>query len=264
MDSKLCGRFALTGSAAFRRTPGQGGFALSVGGFHPSFRPPDGFPALKRITVALTAGDNPKLVCEAYLAITANTIQLGASASLYASACGFSLDGHIGFDILIEPLFFHYLAEFRASVQLKRGSRNLFKVSVSGALEGTVPLRVAGKATFEILWCDFSVSFDKTLVGGSSERSLPLLDVLGVLLDQIADARHWTALEPGGALQLVTLRPDRSDADRVLLHPMGNLTIKQGAVPAQPRPGPRPGRHHHPERRSDLHDHTGQHRRPTS
>lgn len=231
VDSKLCGRFALTGSAAFRRTPGRGGFALSVGGFHPAFRPPDGFPALKRITVALTAGDNPKLVCEAYLAITSNTIQLGASASLYASACGFSIDGHIGFDVLIEPLSFHYLAEFRASVQLKRGTRNLFKVSVSGALEGTLPLRVAGKATFEILWCDFSVGFDKTLVGGSSERSLPLLDVLGVLVDQIADARHWTSLEPGGALQLVTLRPDRSGASRMLLHPMGSLTVRQGVVP---------------------------------
>ena len=231
VDSKLCGRFALTGSAAFRRTPGPGGFALSVGGFHPSFRPPDGFPPLRRITVALTAGDNPKLICEAYLAITSNTIQLGASATLYASACGFSIDGNIGFDVLIEPLRFRYLAEFRASVQLKRGSTNLFKVSVSGALEGTVPLRVRGKASFEILWCDFSVGFDKTLVGGSSDRALPLLDVLGVLVEQLSDARHWTALEPGGALQLVTLRPDRADAHRVLLHPMGSLTIKQGAVP---------------------------------
>jgi hypothetical protein len=231
VDSKLCGRFALTGSAAFRRTPGQGGFALSVGGFHPSFKPPDGFPELKRVTLALTAGDNPKLICEYYLAITANTIQLGANATLYASACGFSLDGNIGFDVLIEPLRFHYLASFHASVQLKRGSTNLFKVSVSGELEGTIPLRVAGKASFEILWCDFSVSFDKTLVGGSSDRSLPPVDVHGLLLQQLSDPRHWTPLEPGGALQLVTLRPDRPDAARVLLHPMGSLTVKQGAVP---------------------------------
>lgn len=231
VDSKLCGRFALTGSAAFRRTPGQGGFALSVGGFHPSFRAPDGFPTLKRMTLALTAGDNPKLICEAYLAITANTIQLGANATLYASACGFSIDGSIGFDVLIEPLRFHYLASFHASVQLKRGSTNLFKVSVSGELEGTIPLRVAGKATFEILWCDFSVSFDKTLISGSSDGALIPIDVLGVLLEQLADPRHWVAVEPVGALALVALRADRPDATRVMLHPMGSLTIQQGAVP---------------------------------
>ncbi len=231
VDSKLCGRFALTGAAAFRRTPGQGGFALAVGGFHPAFRPPDGFPALRRITLALTAGDNPKLVCEAYLAITANTIQIGASATLYASACGFSIDGNIGFDVLIEPLFFHFLAEFRASLQLKRGSRNLFKVSVSGALEGTIPLRAAGKASFEILWCDFSVGFDKTLVPGSTTRNLPVIDVLGLLIDQLADPRQWTSLEPPDALRLVTTRPDRPGADRILIHPLGGLQVTQGSVP---------------------------------
>ena len=71
VDSKLCGRFPLTGSAAFRRVPGVCGFALAVGGFHPRFAAPPGFPALTRVTVALTNGDNPKLILQAYLAITA-------------------------------------------------------------------------------------------------------------------------------------------------------------------------------------------------
>ena len=35
VDSKLCGRFPLTGAAAFRRVAGVKGFALAVGGFHP-------------------------------------------------------------------------------------------------------------------------------------------------------------------------------------------------------------------------------------
>ncbi len=78
VDSKLCGRFPLTGAAAFRRVAGVKGFALAVGGFHPRYPAPPGFPALGRVTVALTNGDNPKLVCQAYLAITANTVQFGA------------------------------------------------------------------------------------------------------------------------------------------------------------------------------------------
>ncbi len=231
VDSKLVGRFALTGSAAFRRTPGSGGFALSVGGFHPSFRPPDGFPALRRITLALTSGDNPKLICEAYLAVTANTLQIGASATLYASACGFSIDGNIGFDALIEPLRFRYLAEFRASIQLKRGSRNLFKVSVSGALEGSLPLRVRGRASFEICWCDFSVGFDKTLLGGSSDRQLPVFDALLALLQQLREPAHWVTELPRAALSLVSVRAEDLAEGRILLHPMGRVTVKQGAVP---------------------------------
>ena len=35
-------------------------------------------PRPARVTVALTNGDNPKLICQAYLAITANTVQFGA------------------------------------------------------------------------------------------------------------------------------------------------------------------------------------------
>ena len=42
VDSKLMGRFPLTGAAAFRRVPGVRGFALAVGGFHPRFTPPPG------------------------------------------------------------------------------------------------------------------------------------------------------------------------------------------------------------------------------
>ena len=42
-ESMLCGRFVLTGAAAFRRAKGEG-FALAVGGFNPRFRPPSGFP----------------------------------------------------------------------------------------------------------------------------------------------------------------------------------------------------------------------------
>ncbi len=146
-DSKICGRFVITGAMAMRmgwKDAGPG-FALAVGGLHPRFTAPPGFPSVARLQLALTNGDNPKLICQAYFAITSNTVQFGADCSLYAAAYGFSIDGDVGFDVLIQLLPFHFLAEFRASVQLKRGSHNLFKVSVAGALEGPLPLRVVGQ-----------------------------------------------------------------------------------------------------------------------
>ena len=179
-DSKICSRFVITGAMSMRMGwKDAPGFALAIGGLHPKFTAPAGFPSVARLQLALTNGENPKLICQAYFAVTSNTVQFGANASLYAAAYGFSIEGDIGFDVLIQLLPFHFLADFRASVQLKRGSHNLFKVSVAGELEGPLPLRASGKATFEILWCDFSVNFNAILVDGGTPNDLVLVDVLG-------------------------------------------------------------------------------------
>jgi hypothetical protein len=229
-DSRLCGRFVLSGAMAMRvGFAGSGGFALAVGGLHPRFTAPPGFPSVARLQLALTNGDNPKLLCQAYFAITSNTIQFGAECSLYAAAFGFSVEGDVGFDVLIQLLPFHFLAEFRASVQLKRGSHNLFKVSVAGELEGPLPLRLAGKASFEILWCDFSVSFNVTLVSGELVDALVPVDVLGLLAAALGDPRAWQALLPTAVGQLVSTRTAVDEA--ILLHPLGTLTVRQNVVP---------------------------------
>ena len=228
-ESKLFGRFALTGAAAFRRAPGLG-FALAIGGFNPRFSPPAGFPVVPRVTVALTTGDNPKLIIEAYLAITPNTLQFGATASLYAAAFGFSIEGYIGFDVLVQFWPPHFIADFKAGVQLKRGSRNLFKVDVSGTLEGPLPLRVAGKATFSLLWWDYSVSFDKNLIGGSNSLVSDALDVLTELVTRLSDPLSWRAVLPSTAGELVGVRTDPA-ATGLWLHPLGRLVVQQGLVP---------------------------------
>lgn len=229
-DSRFCGRFVLTGAMAMRMAwQGQTGFALAVGGLHPKFTAPAGFPSVARVQIALTNGDNPKLICQSYFAITSNTVQFGADCSLYAAAFGFSVEGDVGYDVLIQLLPFHFLADYRASVQLKRGSHSLFKVSVEGELEGPLPLRVAGKASFEILWCDFSVSFNKTLVDGGTPNDVQLIDVLTLLLGALADPRAWQAQLPSATGQIVSLRQPATTG--ILLHPLGTLTVRQNVVP---------------------------------
>ncbi|MET0180235.1 MAG: DUF6603 domain-containing protein, partial [Novosphingobium sp.] len=229
-ESKVFGRFVLTGAAAFRRTPGEG-FALAVGGFNPRFQPPAGFPVLPRVTIALTAGDNPKLIVEAYFALTSNTVQFGARASLYASAYGFSIEGYVGFDVLIQLWPPHFLAEFRAGVQLKRGSHNLFKVDVRGLLEGPVPLRLAGKATFGILWWDYTIGFDRTLIGGAQSVVTETLDVLAELVARLSSPTSWRVEPLPAAAQIVSVRTLASGATPLLLHPLGRLEVRQGVVP---------------------------------
>ena len=228
-ESKLFGRFVLTGAAAFRRAPGVG-FALAIGGFNPRFSPPAGFPVVPRVTVALTSGDNPKFIIEAYLAITPNTLQFGATASLYAAAYGFSVEGYVGFDVLVQFWPPHFIADFKAGVQLKRGSTNLFKVDVRGTLEGPIPLRVAGKATFGILWWDYTVSFDKTLIGGSGSVATEALDVLTELRNRFNDPLSWRTELPPAVGQIVGVRSNPRAAG-LWLHPLGRLIVQQALVP---------------------------------
>jgi hypothetical protein len=233
VDSRLAHKFPLTGAMALRArwTTGPGaGFALAIGGFNPHFAPPAGMPKLDRVAIALSSGDNPRLTCEAYFAITSNTIQFGAHAELYAAAFGFNVQGDVGFDVLIQLAPFHFLAEFHASLQLKRGSRSLFKVSLAGALEGPRPLRVSGKASFEIFWCDFSIRFDKTLVSGEKPPLPPAVNVLDELKRALANRDNWStqlALNRQHGVSLRKLAPGTN----VVLDPLGNLLVKQQVVP---------------------------------
>ena len=108
--SSLFGRFPITGDAALRmgwRRPRS--LALAIGGFHPDFAAPPKFPQLRRVALGLCTGDNPRLTCEAYVAVTSNTVQFGARADLYAAAWGVSVAGGVTFNTLIEfdPFRFH-------------------------------------------------------------------------------------------------------------------------------------------------------------
>jgi hypothetical protein len=233
-DSRLLQRFPLTGDMAMR-LQWEGvewpTLALAVGGLHPAFTPPPKFPKLERIAINLSAGDNPRLRCEAYFALTSNTVQFGARAELYAAAIGFSLHGEIGFDVLLQLDPFHFLADFYAQVQLKRGPTNLFKVRVEGTLEGPRPLHLKGKATFEILWWDVTIPFNATLVPGATPPLPAPIDVLPLFRDALGRPGNWRSQLPAGQRPLVTLRATPGAATDVRLHPLGTLTVTQSVVP---------------------------------
>ena len=231
-DSRLAKTFAISGEMAMRSNWGNSpNFALAIGGFHPAFNPPPNFPKLKRVAINLSSGDNPRLRCEAYFALTSNTVQFGARAELFASGAGFSIQGEIGFDVLIQFSPFHFEASFFAQVQLKRGSTNLFKVRVEGSLAGPRPLHIKGKATFEILWWDVSIRFDKTLIKGELPPPAELVDVSPLLREALGQQSNWRSQLPTGQRAMVTLRAQPGASTDVLLHPLGTLTIKQTVVP---------------------------------
>jgi hypothetical protein len=233
VDSRLLERFVLTGAAALRaRFSRPRSFALAVGGMNPGFTLPAEFPQLARITLSLTTGDNPRLTCDGYFAITSNTVQFGAHAHLYAAAFGFSVTGDAGFDVLITLAPFHFLAQFNAGMQLKRGSSNLFKVQVDGSLEGPAPLTVHAKASFEILWWDVSIRVDATLAEGQAPPLPQAVDALAQLRTALRDARNWHAELPTAQTRVVSLRDgSAAPAGSLRVHPLGTPSVRQAVVP---------------------------------
>ncbi len=235
VDSRLVQKFVISGAGALRAGFGSGPdstFVLSMGGLHPHFAPPAAFPELKRLTMSLCKGTNPRIVCESYFAITANTLQFGARASLYAAAAGFSVEGDIGYDVLIQLAPLHFIADFDARLQLKRGSSCLFMVEVAGQLEGPRPLRLSGKATFKIWFVHFSVRFDATLIDGDLPPPPPAIDVFAMLSSALLAPENWSTRAVNDAAHGVALRalPTTSGADLVV-DPLGQLTIKQQVAP---------------------------------
>ncbi|MGH9752196.1 MAG: DUF6603 domain-containing protein, partial [Blastocatellia bacterium] len=231
-DSRLLKKFTMTGDMAMRLKWQDGpNFALAVGGLHPAFNPPPNFPKLERVAINLSSSDKLRIRCEAYFAVTSNTLQFGSRTELYAEALGFSVQGELGYDVLIQLDPFQFLADFHAQVQLKRGSRNLFKVRLEGELSGPRPLRIKAKATFEVLWMDVSFRVDKTLVSGVRPEAPAPVAVMPLLKEALGNPGNWVAKLPGGGRQMVTLRAVPVAAGGVLLHPLGALTVKQNVVP---------------------------------
>jgi hypothetical protein len=94
-------------------------------------------------------------------------------------------------------------------------------------------LRISGKATFEILWCDFSVSFDTTLVKGERPPLPPAVNVLSQLTEALASPTSWSTQRAATQTHGVSLRslPPGPGTGPIVLDPLGRVMVKQQVVP---------------------------------
>lgn len=227
--------FTLTGDMALRIGWGdQAIFVISVGGFHPAFHevPPD-LTGMRRLSIALLSGDNPRLVAQTYFAVTSNTVQSGASVELYAGACGFNIYGHLGYDLLIQFDPFHFIADIYAGLALRAGEDVIAGIDVSCELSGPTPWHAKGDASFKVLFFSISIGFDVTW--GDDAPALPAdtQDVLPLVRDAVDDGRNWRAQLPANTSQTVTLRKVDPPEGSVLLHPFGILAVSQKVAPLE-------------------------------
>jgi hypothetical protein len=206
-------------------------FLLSVGGFHPSFKPPPlPFPSPKRITIDILNEDVARVRAQTYFAVTTNTVQFGAQAELYFGYSSVSVEGHIGLDALLRFSPLYFIVQVSASVSLKAFGVGVFSVRLDVTLEGPTPWRIHGTASVSLLFFSVSAHIDRTW-GEGGALILPLLEVLELLAGELGKRESWNAELPPQSSLLVTLRTIDAAAETLVLHPLGALRISQKAVP---------------------------------
>ena len=229
-DSRVAA-FTLTGAMALRMSWGaDSNFALSLGGFHPRFSPPAGFPQLARMTVSLGDGDNPRFSLQSYQAVTSNTVQFGADLEVFASAGGASVHGFFGFDALFVLSPFSFTAEMRAGVDLTVEGMHLLSVDLDLHLSGPRPWHYHGTASIDILFFSVSVSIDGGF-GDPTPVTVPAQPVLTPLLAAVGNPQSWSAQLPAGAERAVSLAGPQPGATEIVVHPIGTLTVRETVVP---------------------------------
>ena len=234
-DSRLLS-FPLSGDMAFRLSWGSDpNFLLTVGGFHPAYQPPPAaLPELRRLTVQLLSGSNPRLTLETYFAVTSNTVQLGARIELYAGAGSFNVYGFLAFDALFQFDPFRFVAEVRAMLALRSGSSSIASISLSLTLEGPTPWKADGTAKLKLFWfLTVKVRFSKTF-GEERDTRLDDIEVLPLVEAALGAEANWQAEIPPGSHLLVTLRSFEAPA-AIVAHPFGVLTVSQKVVPLDVR-----------------------------
>jgi hypothetical protein len=234
INSEAMSVFTLTGDAALRSSYGHDPYvALSIGGFHPHFKPePAVFPELTRIALTLKKAkeDLEGFVfrAEAYFAVTTNSIQFGAAVELGLFWEFVSVSGFVRLDVLFQFSPFYFEISIAAGFRLKFGSVTMLGIRVSGTLSGPGPVMLEGTFAIEILF--FEISFSaKIAIGKTSAQPAPepIASVAQALKGELSEPKNLSST--GGGDSDVSVQP--RSAPRALVSPLGGLAWTQKRAP---------------------------------
>lgn len=202
---------------------------ISAGGFHPAYRPPRGVPALQRLMMDLSPMPWLELRCDAYVALTTNTLQLGARLELVAEVGACGLRGFFAFDGLIQRSPFRFQVDVAGGIALRLFGETLMGVSLALHLEGPAPYLARGRGSIDLFF--FDVPFDFEIGWGDPAPALPPPDVRTKVREALVAPASWRprgAPPPG-----VVLTPAGRDslAKATVVDPYGSISVRQEVVP---------------------------------
>ena len=230
-DSRIVS-YTLHGKMALRvEWSGKKTLLLAIGGVHPKFQAPPGFPKLDRVGISMPSGNLEKLTLDGYLAITSNTYQLGAHVDIFVGVDGFGISGYLNFDTLIHRHPFHFDGNISGAVTLSAGTEELMSLKLTASLSGPGPWNAAGSVSFDVLWWTVTKSFHQTFGDPLTDLVLAAIDVGQLLRTALGDAQSFSALFDPGVASLVALTTPKVAPTVILAHPGASLSVHQTVVP---------------------------------
>ncbi len=223
-------KLSLEGDIAVRLSWGpQPEFLLSVGGFHPTYKPAAylKLPPMRRLSLSLLK-DNPSIKLSTYFAITSNTIQLGAQLDLRFEVSGFSVIGDLGFDVLLQFSPFSLQADIHARVSVKAGGAEILAIQLEFTLTGPTPWVARGTGRFKVLGFGVKVRFEKRF-GEELLTSRPDVAVLPAVTIELERDAVWRGELGGAATSLVQLLPPAPGA--IVVDAAGAVAVSQRVLP---------------------------------
>ena len=209
-------------------------FMFSVGGYHPRYNKPLGFPDVGRVGASISYGENFSFSCELYTAITSNSFQTGFQASMFAKYDGAEIKGYFGFDVLIYFRPFYFEADIGLSASVKYKNKNLAGVSLSFRLTGPKPWVAVGSACIDLKIIKFDIDFNYTWGGEQVVEAPPVIlvvELLDNLILELKKASNWAARLPDNFTSFEMLRAIGASEKDILVHPSGFLEIRQQTLP---------------------------------
>lgn len=234
IDSEIVG-IKLEGDMAFRLFWGGAckGFLLSIGGFHPNYKPEEGMlvSGMKRLALKLDYSVL-KIGLEAYLAVTSNSFQIGAALDIRVGWNAFGIRGYAGFDALFQFDPFMFMFSIEAGVSVVCGDWKLLSIDLSLDLSGPSPWKAKGDAKFFFILIPIEVGFNITW--GDSKPQLPTkqIEVLPLFVNEIQKASNWSQEQQSHKDRDVTIRNAESEG-ALVISPIGCLSFNQSILPLE-------------------------------
>ena len=231
VDSQIVG-ISISGDMAFRLNwGGTKGFLLSIGGFHPAYKPEEGLHVGKMNRLAMKLDYSIlKISFETYMAITSNSFQIGARFDLKVGWDKFGITGYAGFDALFQFDPFLFMFSVCAGVSVKCGSWNLLSIDLSMDVQGPAPWKIAGKAKFWFLFIPIKVDFSKTWGKDTPELPSKLVEVIPLFAEEWKNDNNWIIDNSNSAGQTLVSLFDAPEGV-LIAQPDGSVTFNQSIVP---------------------------------
>lgn len=228
--------FSVNGDLALLvRWGGGPEIAISAGGFHPRYHPPQGLGGLKRLSMDLSPPAVLSLRSEAYFAVTTNSIQLGSRTEMSADVGVADISGHFEFDalVLLSPRF-SFTLDANAGLTVHVFGATLMGVQLQLHLSGPAPWSAEGSAEVEVLWASATVDVGPFTWGDADNPPPAQADPRQLVRDALHhNPAGWQALVPPGADRAVRVKPATPSDVEVTIHPLGLFEVRQHVLPLE-------------------------------